>query len=95
MFLQIEVKDSQSEFLMNLLKQLKDSILSIKIVNSDNDYDLIKNDNFDKLTDEEKWEKYGYWDPDEDEEYTLAQHKYNFDTLNEEYGKEEYDQWPK
>jgi hypothetical protein len=84
MLLQIKVKDTQSEFLISLLKQLKDSVISIKVLDSNND-DLTDNDIFEELTDKEKWEKYGNWDPDEDEEYTLAQHKYNFECLAKEY----------
>jgi len=54
MLMQLEVKDTQSEFFLNLLKQLKDSIKSVKIIEPKQDIVMqeeVQDDSYFEITD--------------------------------------------
>ena len=89
MLMQLEVKDNQSEFILNLFNQLKSSIDSIKIIQpvSDNEKNL------DDTTDEQKWEEYGNWNPSAENMDMCYANMMN--KLDEEYGSEDYKTWQK
>ncbi len=91
MIVQLQVKDTQSEFLLNLFNQLKSSIENIRIIEPISNTEKL----FDNMTDKERWERYGDWDPDTDENFKMAQHRYIFESLEKEYGSEDYEAWQK
>lgn len=89
MILQLEVKDTQSEFLLNLLSQLKASVENITIIqpkSTENNVSI-------NMTDEEKWEKYGCWEPNAKTMDMCCSGMLN--DLDKKYGSENYEAWQK
>lgn len=88
MLLQLEVKDTQGEFFLNLLTQLKSSVKNIKVLESKNEEISL-----DQMSDEEKWETFGNWEPNSKNMDMCSVNMLR--KLDEEHGSEDYQAWQK
>ena len=85
MIIQLHVKDEQSKFFMDLISRLKDVVEEVNVIDNEK--------SFDEMSDEERWDKFGNWEPNAKTMNMCC--AYVMNKVDEENGEENYEAWQK
>ena len=92
MLIQLQIKDENSKFFIELISKLKNVVEEVNIIDS-GELRIENEKSFDEMSDEERWEKFGNWEPSaKNMDMCCA---YVMNKIDEENGEENYEAWQK